>query len=326
MSVNSTQISIRGRTVTAPSVQIGDKTVIVTGRWIRLASIYKEDSVEGEVVPDPKTFVQHLRAARVSADIFTFAQRIPDINPKHNYHFEWDNVAAIPITTYVEWFGKRAATDVRQNVKKAGKRGVTVRVVPFDNGLVNGIVEIYNESSLRQGKRFWHYGKDFETIKKETAHCLERSEFIGAYVDQELIGFIKLLYTGPIADIVLIVTKQQHFDRRATNALIAKAVEVCEQRGATHLTYAKYSYGKKTHSSLSEFKRRHGFEQIRFPRYYVPLTFKGRIATKLKLYREIKDLLPESVIKALLAMRVKFYEGMRTETGKPNHQVQGSKT
>ena len=59
------------------------------------------------------------------------------------------------------------------------------------------------------------------------------------------------------------------------NALIAKAAEVCEQKGISHLIYGQFIYGNKRRSSLVEFKRRNGFEQVNFPRYYIPLTLKG---------------------------------------------------
>jgi hypothetical protein len=310
MSIDRVEILVRGKPLTVPAAQVGDRTVMVTGTWIKVASIHEEKILGNEAVKDPVVFIKHLKQQRLQADIFTFAQTIPETIPKYDYPFEWDNAAAVPITTYADWLAKQAATDVRQNVKKAAKRGVVVKSVEFDDFFINGVVELYNESPVRQGKRFWHYGKDFNTVKRETAHRLDKSEFIGAYVDQELIGFIKLLYIGVFADIVLIVTKQQHFERRPTNALIAKAVEICAQRGVAYLTYAKYAYGNKATSSLSEFKRRHGFEQVRFPRYYVPLTLKGTIATKLKLYRGIKEMLPEKIINSLLMARARLSKGI----------------
>ena len=199
---------------------------------------------------------------------------------------------------------------MRQNVKKSVKRGVSTRTVPFDDQLVRGIHDIFNESPIRQGRPFWHYGKDFETVKRETSHCLDRSEFIGAYCQDELIGFIKLLYTGKVADVVIIVSKQKHFDKRPTNALLAKAVEVCVQRRISFLTYAKFSYGNKTNSSLADFKRHHGFEQVLFPRYYIPLTLKGKIAERLKLYRNLQEMLPEKVIAVLVKARSRLYKGV----------------
>jgi hypothetical protein len=122
-----------------------------------------------------------------------------------------------------------------------------------------------------------------------------------------MIGFIKLLRVGVTNDLVLIVSKQSHFDKKPTNALIAKAVEVCAQQGVPYLTYAKFAYGNKANSSLAEFKRRHGFEQINFPRYYVPLTLTGRLAVRFKLYRGLKEMLPEKAINFLVNTRAKFY-------------------
>jgi hypothetical protein len=301
--VQLVSIRVQGKSLVVPSTLIEERRVIVRGKWIKIASVHEEKVLGNDVIKDPVLFVRQLNRGPLQADILTFAQAIPETAPKYNYPFEWDNSAAIPITTYEEWFAKQAATDVRQNVKKAAKRGVSVRPVPFTDSFVEQIVGLYNESAVRQGRRFWHYGKGFEQIKKETGHCLERSEFIGAYVEEELIGFIKLLYIGVTADIVLIVTKQQHFERRPTNALIAKAVEICAQRRVAYLTYAKYAYGKKASSSLAEFKRRHGFQRVDFPRYYIPLTFKGQLACRLKLYRSVKDMLPESVLNLLLRAR-----------------------
>jgi hypothetical protein len=96
-----------------------------------------------------------------------------------------------------------------------------------------------------------------------------------------------------------ILAKSAHQDKRPMNALIAKAVEVCHQNGTRFLVYGKFNYGNKRNSQLTEFKRRNGFEEMRFPRYYVPLTMKGNIALKLKLHRSLLELLPPTVIRVL---------------------------
>ena len=111
---------------------------------------------------------------------------------------------------------------------------MAVKTVELDDALIQGITEIYNETPVRQGKPFPHYGKDFSTVKSETSTLLDRSEFIGAYHGNELIGFIKLVYLGNIASILNIVSKNAHYDKRPTNALIAKAVEICSQKGISH--------------------------------------------------------------------------------------------
>ena len=105
-----------------------------------------------------------------------------------------------------------------------------------------------------------------------------------------------------------ILSKNAHSDKRPTNALIAKAVEISEQRGMSHLIYCKYVYGKNAKSDLTEFKRRNGFEQLLYPRYYVPLTIKGRLALRLKLHNGIGGLVPSRFWPVLMNARAKFFE------------------
>lgn len=303
----SPRIIIAGRDVNAPSARVGDHTVIVTGRWPKLARIYDEEVSPGTPVSNPEQFVQFIRDTGLEADIFTFAHR-PLTDRKYlSYRFELDNYAAIPITTYEHWHAKQIETDVRQNVKKATKRGVVTRLSTFDDALLRGISDIYNESPIRQGRIFWHYGKSIERIRLEAGRYIERSDFVGAYVGDELIGFIKMTYTDDNADLGLIVTKQAHFDKRPTNALIGKAVERCAEKGIARLRYDKMSYGKKSSASLADFKRRHGFVQIDYPRYLIPLSRAGHVALELNLHRPLQHRIPERIQNAFLAIRTRWY-------------------
>ncbi len=328
---DTVEIAVRGKKVRVPSVRVLGLTVVITGIWLKIASVFDEEAIPGEVIAAPESFLRELKAINCGADVFTFSQRLPDTEPKYPYPFETDNSAALSVTTYDQWFNKQIGTDVKQNIKKAAKRGVVVRVVPFDDEFVQGMVDIYNESPIRQGRRFWHYGKDHATVKAESAHCLDKSEFIGAYSGDEMIGFVKLLRVGVTNDLVLIVSKQSHFDKRVTNALIAKAVEVCADRGVRYLTYAKFAYGNKANSSLVEFKRRHGFERIDFPRYYVPLTLVGALAVRLRLYHGLTDVLPEKVLQLYLNARARFYKEVSSKTAQsrvshPEPTTRGSGT
>jgi len=306
--MGTVQISVRGKKVKVSCVEVQGRTIFIRGKWLKLASVFDEVSIEGNVIQDPALFLRDLVRTKSGADIFTFSQRLPETEAKYSYPYEWDNVAAIPITTYDEWFSKRIGTDVKQNVRKSAKRGVVTRSAIFDDPFVQSVVEIFNESPIRQGRPFWHYGKDFATVKAEISHCLEKSEFIGAYCGSEMIGFVKLLRVGMTNDVALIVCKQSHFDKKATNALLAKAVEICAQKGVPYLTYGRLAYGNKVNSSLAEYKRRHGFEQISYPRYYVPLSLKGRLAVKFKLYRDLKAILPERIFAPLIELRARLWK------------------
>jgi hypothetical protein len=62
---------------------------------------------------------------------------------------------------------KRIESSVRRAVKKAVKSGVTVRIAEFNDDLVRGIVNINNETPIRQGKPFWHFQKGFDAVKRK---------------------------------------------------------------------------------------------------------------------------------------------------------------
>ena len=144
---------------------------------------------------------------------------------------------------------------------------------------------------------------------KEEATYLEYSTFIGAFLGEELIGFIKLVTDerGVQAGLMNILSKIQHRDKAPTNALLAQAVRCCANRGIAYLVYANYSYGNKSQDGLVEFKERNGFKQVDLPRYYVPLTLFGRMALRLGFHRRLADLLPEPIARRLRELRKRWY-------------------
>jgi len=304
--IGHTEISVRGRAVCVPSAQIDGRTVITTGKWLKIAAVLHEELVEGDTVADPSSFVSQLKERGLRADLFTFAQRLPDVTPKHNYYIEWENAAAIAVASYSHWWKKQTEYSIRKGVNRAKKVGVVVRMAEFDDQLVEGICRIYNETPVRQGKAFWHFQKDFESARRALATYLDRSIFIGAYHQGELIGFMKLTYVGPTATITQILSARRHFDKRPNNALIAKGVEVCELKTKSHFVYGSFVYFDPD-STLTEFKRRNGFEPVLLPRYYIPLTLKGKIALKLGLHRGVARNIPTPLFRRLLKIRSLWY-------------------
>ena len=306
MTVGHTEIRMKGKAVSVPSAQIGGRTIITTGKWLKLAAAQDEELIEGETVSDPQSFVSQIKSSGLHADIFSFAQKLTDTTPKYKYHQEWDNLAVIPITNFSEWWEKRVEPSVRRAVRKATKLGLVVKPAEFDDEFVRGIVDINNETPIRQGRSFWHFQKSFDDVKQENSTYPGRNAFLGAYYKNELVGFIRLIYVGREASIIQVLSKIKHYDKRPTNALIAKAVEICEQRAFTYLTYCNYVYNDPD-SSLTEFKRRNGFEQVLVPRYYIPLTLKGEIALKMGVHHGLGRLIPKPLFKQLLRIRSSWY-------------------
>jgi hypothetical protein len=253
--------------------------------------------------------IDRLRNSTDHIDIFTFMQGLPETEPKFMYPMEWDNLAVLPVSTYENWWNKQIRSITKNRAKQAEKKGVVIREVQFDEKLAGGIWEIYNECPIRQGRRFRHYGKDQETVYREASTYLDDSTFIGAYLGEELIGFIKMVADEDRvqAGLMNILSKMQHKDKAPTNALLAQAVRSCANQGIAYLVYNNYSYGSKQHDGLSEFKERNGFKRVDVPRYYVPLTHFGGFALRMGFHHRLADRFPESIAGRLRELRKSWY-------------------
>ena len=308
MSEEAHRISLKGKKRVVKSIPVGaEASVIITGGLIKIGKIHDEYWLEAKNIPEPESIINTLKKSTERPDLFTFAQKIPHATPRYNYKIEWDNHAVANFESYADWFEKQIDRNTKKNIRKFAKEGVSVDTVPFTDELVEGICSIYNELKVRQGREFWHFGKDFATVKNDNSSYLERSVFIGARYKEELIGFIKMVFVDDVACLMQILSKAAYYEKRPTNALLSKAVEVSESRGIKFLAYGEYVYGKKDESSLIEFKRKNGFKKVDIPRYYVPLTLKGNLALRYGFHKEWKEILPADVVKFLVNVRVKYY-------------------
>jgi hypothetical protein len=288
------------------SVKIDNRELRIAGRLCRIAYL---DADDYKFLENPGPVISELRKSRLAIDLFTFLQKLPDTLPKYPYPYEMDNLAVLPVSTFDHWWTKQIGFKARNKAKQAEKRGLVVREVPFDDALVNGIWQIYNECPVRQGRLFPHYGKNLEAVRKMSATYLDSSVFIGAFDGDRLIGFIKLTIddSRTQAGIMHIISLLEYRDKAPTNALVVQAVRSCADRGISYLVYSKFAYGKKLRSSLSDFKERNGFGRVDLPRYYAPLTRWGSLAFKMGLHRSVLDWVPESVGAKLRDVRAAWY-------------------
>jgi len=283
-----------------------NNNIRISGRLLRIARL---DAELYHFLSNPEPVIDRFRNSTDHIDIFTFMQGLPETGPKFMYPMEWDNLAVLPVSTYENWWNKQIRSITKNRAKQAEKKGVVIREVQFDEKLAGGIWEIYNECPIRQGRRFRHYGKDQETVYREASTYLDDSTFIGAYLGEELIGFIKMVADeGRVqAGLMNILSKMQHKDKAPTNALLAQAVRSCANQGIAYLVYNNYSYGSKQHDGLSEFKERNGFKRVDVPRYYVPLTHFGGFALRMGFHHRLADRFPESIAGRLRELRKSWY-------------------
>jgi hypothetical protein len=175
-------------------------------------------------------------------------------------------------------------------IRKAEKNGVRTEVVKPNQKLAEDIWKIYNETPIRQERGFPHYGIDLQIVTK-IVFSQQDCTYIGAYLQDELAGFIQLVYGDKIVIISQILSLQKYLDKAVNNALVAKAIEYCASRNILWVMYGRMG----THPTLDSFKQNNGFHQELLTRYYIPLTRKGKIVIKLGLHKEIKDSLPQSM-------------------------------
>jgi hypothetical protein len=295
---------VKGKPTQVDSVVADGKEVVIAGRFTKTARLADEwyDDVEA-----PEPIIAAIRKANARVDIFTFWQRLPDTIPQHKYYLEWDSIAALPVKSFDHWRKTQLNPKARNLLKKSEKLGVTIREAEFNDGFIKGMASIFNEAPVRQGKPFWHFGKDVETIKRDFSVFLFREDLFGAYYNDELIGFMFLAYAGKYALLGQIISKIEHRDKAPNNALIAKAVAICENKHVPYLVYAMWSTG-----SLGHFKQQNGFEKFALPRYYIPLTIKGAIILKLRLHHGLAGIIPTRLRSYLVNLRNRWYSRQAT--------------
>ncbi|MGB9841205.1 MAG: hypothetical protein ACPLKZ_00600 [Candidatus Bathyarchaeales archaeon] len=253
---------------------------------------------ERDIIPTDE-FLEKLRQRNI--DIFTFIERkwcseIP--NPPAWWVKAEDNVGILRVFSYEKWL-KDIVKRTRHNmVRKAEKSGIKTIIVEPDENFVKAAWKIYNETPFRQNRAFPHYGISLETMK-QWFFSAQNSVFIGAYLQDELVGLVQLVQGDTIAILAQLLSMQKHFDKAVNNALVAKAVEVCEKRRINWLMYGRM---ETAHPSLDRFKKNNGFSKLPLTRFYIPLTRKGKLAIWLRLHRDLKDVLPKSLRYALLPL------------------------
>ena len=319
MLATTHQVSVKGKMQEVQAFRLDNVIIVINGKFVRVAEIFDEYWLEADTLPEPHHVLQQLRDAHHNVDLFTFAQRVPDTKPRFDFHMEWDNVAVIPVSSYDTWFREQISSASRRNIRASEKKSVVVRAAQYDEKYINGIMSIYNESPIRGGRKYWHYGKDFAAVEAENGTYRERSTFLGAYLKDEMIGYMKIVWDTHSAAIMQILSKIEFRETRPNNAFLSEAVRLCAERKIPYLSYLQFVYGNKTDSTLTRFKRENGFVRMDIPRYYVPLTLKGRASLRLRLHRDPKDLIPQWLRSRLLDIRERWYARRSAGDGRQSH-------
>lgn len=276
---------------------IGKTELKVSGRVLKIARLRHEWF---EFLADPVAFVNEAKAAG-GADILTFLQEAHVDRPKLPFPSEPASASVLSFKSFDDWW-KNLHFKARNKARKAQKTGVELREVKMDDDFVRGVELIYNETPLRQGRKFPHFGKDFATIKHDLSSFPECTLFIGAYHENRLIGFMKLYQGDKILRTVHILATLADRDKCVMDALIAKAVEIADQKHIYHV-----HYGDWAESGLGVFRVKFCFERHDCPRYSVPLTLRGELALKAGMHRPWRERIPPQWKERLVKVRNRWH-------------------
>ncbi len=273
--------------------------VLVTGKLVRTARLENEwlDSVA-----EPERFIRRLVETRSGADCLTFRQKVGETDARFPYPTEWESLAVIPVSGYEHWLNHQINSGAKRAVKKAANKGVEVKTVTLHESFVEGVTRIINETPIRQGRPYIHYGKGPDFVREEFSRDPDRCTLIGAYLKGELIGFIQLGHGDGWVVPFGMISLVRHRDKSPQNAMLAKTVELCAERKIRYVLYGFWSAG-----GLGDFKRNNGCVEMKVPRYYVPLSVQGRVACRFKLYKGIRTLMPAGMREHALGLRRRWY-------------------
>ena len=273
---------------------IDNTEISVTGTFFRIAKLRHEWF---EFLNEPASLAKKMKKNKPVPDLLTFLQEAHRPRPEFPFYHETASASVLTIKSFDDWWDD-LHFKARNKARKAQKAGVEIHETELNEAFVSGVEKIYNESPLRQGRKFTHYGKNFLTIKNDLSSFPDKTFFIGAYFRGELIGFMKLFEGNEILRTVHIIATLAHRDKCVMDALIAHAVKICDQKNIAHL-----HYGDWASRGLGVFRVKYNFQRHDCPRYFIPLTARGKFVLQLRLHRPLSERLPQSWKDRLVSVR-----------------------
>ena len=82
--------------------------------------------------------------------------------------------------------------------------------------LCKGIVTINNETPIRQGKRILALPEELRSREARKLDLSGKKRLLGAYYQDELIGFIRMTYADRVANIVQILSHDEALRQEAS--------------------------------------------------------------------------------------------------------------
>jgi hypothetical protein len=263
-------------------------------RWFYKVAQYFEPIEHTYDIYPKKELLTALAAKNV--DLFSFIDRsfLRKSNDNLDFYHCPETIGLLHTESYDAWLKSLPARE-RTAVRKTARIGLTTHVVDVDEGFIEAAHKIYNETPVRQGRKYSGFGITIDDVRKKFAN-LQTSKVIGAYLDNKLIGLIWVEFGDRVAAMMSFLSLISYRNKNPNNALIAAAVKLCDEKGYRYLTYGNMGYNP----GLDFFKKNNGFRRVAVSRYFVPLTFKGQLAIKMNLCRSVERSFSPTITMALV--------------------------
>ena len=85
---------------TGGPMEVCGKEIRTRGKLIRVAFL---DGEGYQFLEDLEATLTAIRGSKFGVDLFTFVQKLSDTVPRYGYSMEWDNLAALRISTFSDW-------------------------------------------------------------------------------------------------------------------------------------------------------------------------------------------------------------------------------
>jgi len=179
-----------------------------------------------------------------------------DIN---KYRVYFHPIAVIKVPETIEIYLKEIGAKSRNMNKKAQKNGIICKVFNW-NEYLDDIYEINTSSIKRQGRTmdeaYMQYPEKVNNVIEDDFSI----EFIGALVDEKLIGYIELYNYGNFTMTNRILGHKNYLKFGVMNLLIKECVEhAIKSKRIAYINYLTMQNRKD--NSLSAFKNRVGFRE-----------------------------------------------------------------
>lgn len=233
-------------------------------------------------------------------DLFTFIERSFLDNNKlkrqKQLFSDPEPIGLLKISSYDEWF-RSITHNARWQTKKGIRVGLKTKVVDIDDTFTKSAFKIYNETPIRQGRKYSGYGLSLMDVKLKFSN-MKGSEVIGAYFEDEQVGLIWISYGDRVAAVNSFLSLLSHREKYPNDVLLAATVRRCVEKGYHYLAYWNMGFNP----GLDFFKKSHGFKVFNVPRFYIPLSYRGELAIKLKLHRPFEHSMPMWLVRPLLPL------------------------